>query len=64
MLLYIVVSLAPLIWYAFATNHSQIHAWFTNKACAVSVMAICFALIQVTNKSDDLTFKPVGKTQE
>lgn len=47
---YIVAGLAPVVWFAVAANHSQTHAWFTNKACAVSVLALCFALISVIHK--------------
>ncbi len=41
---FLLVSLAPIVWYAFATNHSMIHAWFTNKVCIISLLAIMFGL--------------------
>ncbi len=44
---YFVVSLAPMVWYAFATNHSVIHHWFTNKACAVTLLAFLFGLTEL-----------------
>jgi hypothetical protein len=40
---YILVALAPLVWYAFATNHSMVHSWFTNKACVVTFLALMAA---------------------
>ena len=41
---FLLVSLAPVVWYAFATNHSIIHVWFTNKACITSLLAVMFGL--------------------
>lgn len=43
-ILLLTVGLSPIVWYGFATNHSAIHAWFTNKACVVSYLAVLFAL--------------------
>ncbi len=37
---YILIAALPLLWYAFTTNHSTIHFWFTNKACVVFVLAL------------------------
>ena len=42
---FLLVSLAPIVWYAFTTNHSTIHVWFTNKACITSLLAILFGLV-------------------
>ena len=47
-MLYIVVGLAPAVWYAFATNHSAIHYWFTNKACIVTFLSILFGSVSLT----------------
>ena len=47
MIPYLTLSLAPIVWYAFATNHSTIHYWFTNKACVVSVVAILFGVTEL-----------------
>ncbi len=44
---YFIVSLAPMVWYAFAVNHSVIHYWFTNKACAVTLLAFLFGLTEL-----------------
>lgn len=41
---YVILSLAPVVWYAFATNHSSIHYWFTNKACVVTLAALMFGM--------------------
>ncbi len=48
---FILTGFAPIVWYAFATNHSSIHFWFTNKACIVSLMAILFGLVTCRNKN-------------
>lgn len=53
---FFLTGLAPIVWYAFATNHSMIHYWFTNKACVISILAILFGvscLLQVSNPSED-----------
>lgn len=50
-LLYLVVALAPIVWYCFATNHSAIHVFFTNKACIVSFLAIMFGLISLSQNA-------------
>lgn len=47
------VGLAPVIWYIFAANHSSIHSWFTNKACLVSVLALFFGLISLTQEKTE-----------
>ena len=41
---YILLSLLPILWYSFTVNHSTIHSFFTNKACAVSALAVLFGL--------------------
>lgn len=42
---FLLTGLAPVAWYAFATNHSMIHYWFTNKACVVTFLGIVFGLV-------------------
>ena len=42
---FVLTALAPVVWYAFAINHSTIHFWFTNKACVVTLVAILFGLV-------------------
>lgn len=44
------VGLTPVIWYIFVANHSAIHAWYTNKACLVSVLAVFWGLISLTQE--------------
>lgn len=41
---YVILSLAPVVWYVFATNHSYVHYFFTNKACVVTLAAILFGI--------------------
>ncbi len=48
---YFIVSLAPMVWYAFAVNHSVIHYWFTNKACAVTLLAFLFGLTELVGEN-------------
>ena len=50
---FLLTGCAPVVWYAFATNHSMIHSWFTNKACAVSVLAVLFGLACLLQHSKD-----------
>ena len=47
------VGLTPVIWYIFTANHSAIHSWFTNKACLVSVLAVFFGLISLTQEKTE-----------
>lgn len=44
---YLLVSIAPIAWFAFATQHSKVHFWFTNKAYCVTLLGILFAVINV-----------------
>lgn len=46
---YVIISFAPVVWYAFATNHSYIHYWFTNKACVVTLAALLFGITDVSH---------------
>lgn len=42
---FLLIGLAPVVWYAFATNHSMVHYCFTNKACVTSLMAVLFGML-------------------
>ena len=44
---YILTSCAPIVWYTFASNHSFNHFWFTNKACAVTLLGVLFAVTAI-----------------
>ncbi len=44
---YVLVGILPILWYAFATNHSSMHYWFTNKALVVTVVAVMCGLIDL-----------------
>ena len=48
---YALLSCAPVVWYAFATNHSILHLGFTNKSCAVTMFAILCGLADVRKES-------------
>ena len=45
---YIIIFLVPILWYVFATNHSYTHFWFTCKSLVVSMAAILFLLVDLT----------------
>ena len=36
---FMLLAIAPVVWYIFARNHSAIHFWFTNKACVVTAFS-------------------------
>lgn len=57
---YTILSFAPVVWYAFATNHSYIHYWFTNKACVVTLMALLFG---ITDLSQYILLKSIPNNQ-
>lgn len=48
---YTIISFAPMVWYAFATNHSYIHYWFTNKACVVTLAALLFGITDLSQNT-------------
>ena len=37
---FLIISLLPVLWYAFASNHSYIHTYFTNKGLIVSMFSM------------------------
>lgn len=51
---FLLTGLAPVAWYAFATNHSVIHYFFTNKACIVAFLAIVFGLVCLDSHSEEM----------
>ena len=46
---FMLLALAPAVWYVFARNHSAIHYWFTNKACIVTALAGMCGLLYAIN---------------
>lgn len=48
---YAIISFAPVVWYAFTTNHSSIHYWFTNKACVVTLAALLFGITDLSQNT-------------
>jgi len=40
MVLLLVISIYPIIWYVVLTNHSNIHSWFTYRICAITLLSI------------------------
>ena len=57
---YTILSFAPVVWYAFATNHSCVHYWFTNKACVVTLAALLFG---ITDLSQNRLLKSISNKQ-
>nr|WP_300304491.1 hypothetical protein [uncultured Anaerostipes sp.] len=48
------IALIPIIWYAFAANHSMIHSWFTNKAVVITLISLLLGLINIKVRIDEL----------
>ncbi len=44
---FLITGFLPAIWFAFTANHSTVHAWFTNKACVVSLLSVLFGLVSL-----------------
>lgn len=44
---FLLTGLAPVVWFAFATNHSMIHYWFSSKACVISVLSILLGMVSL-----------------
>lgn len=57
---YTILLFLPVIWYAFTTNHSYIHYWFTNKAFVVTLAALLFG---ITDLSQTMLSKPISGKQ-
>ena len=49
---FLLTGFAPIVWYAFATNHSMIHYWFTNKACVITVLSIFLGIISLLRQME------------
>lgn len=41
---YFVMAIVPFLWYIFATNHSAIHSWFTNKTLVITVFSLMIGI--------------------
>ena len=48
---YVLLAFAPVVWYLFATNHSWLHDYFTNKAASVTLMAILCCLTDLRSRA-------------
>lgn len=44
---FVIIACMPAVWYVVLTNHSIIHAWFTNKAMAVMPFALLCMLAKL-----------------
>lgn len=53
LLLYLVIGLVPLLRFVVISEHSAVHAWFTYRALAASIMAFILAFYELV----DLHFK-------
>ena len=51
---FMLLALAPAVWYVFARNHSAIHYWFTNKACIVTALAGMCGLLYAINADKNI----------
>ncbi len=48
---FVLLAFVPLCWYAIATEHSQVHCWYTHKALVVSAISIlCIPAYLYTQK--------------
>jgi len=43
-ILFLLVGLAPYLWYLVLSNHSYVHWWFTYRLQAITVMCLFFML--------------------
>lgn len=58
LILILVLSLAPLVWFEVVSNHSQIHFWFTYRALALSAGAIAGGWLAHLLRPADQTSSP------
>lgn len=49
---YGILAILPILWYCFATDHSAMHYWFTNKSLIVSLFSILVFLVNLEKKSN------------
>lgn len=61
---FLLLFLAPVVWYTVALNHSSIHTWFTNKACVVSILALLFAPVYLLQSGEDQNINQSGKKKK
>lgn len=47
-----IVGFVPVLWYAFALNHSAVHYWFTNKASVTFLLAILLGLVSLSQHKE------------
>lgn len=48
---YIIICVIPILWYAFACQHSYLHNFFTNKALIASVFACLCMIVEMRIKT-------------
>ena len=48
---YIIICIIPILWYAFACQHSYLHNFFTNKALIASVFAFMCMIVEMRIKT-------------
>ena len=46
---YLLIMAIPILWFAIATNHTYMHACFTNKVCAIAAFSIMSMLVNLCN---------------
>lgn len=49
-LIYSLVFIIPILWYALAQNHSFVHYWFTFRGCSASTAGLLFLMCSLKKK--------------
>lgn len=50
--IFIIISFLPIFWYTFASNHSFVHYWFTNKSLIVTCFSILCMFAKITSRNE------------
>lgn len=51
-MLYIGISLLPILWFIGASNHSYVHHWFTYRECIISAFSVMCLFARYATKTD------------
>ena len=63
-LLYFLLGLVPFLRFLVMHNHSIIHSFFTHRALAATVMAICFMVFEIIERNPEYTAHRKAVTED
>lgn len=58
---YVLIMLMPIVWFCVLSNHSWLHYWFTYRELAVTVLAVCAAVMELWVPKHQMSLKERNK---